>query len=310
MTYFQFLEEHYGAFVGYVVGGVFVTVISTIVVREVCYRRFGIDVCPGAAGGFSQARQRRQISEDQRAAMEIAQQEQQANRREDLCKRRSERRAKYEVFLKPKYCICVSEKDLVSCNPKHDIEIGSVPSSDDTSTSSNSVNPAIEPSIPPRVGLAATEDNLLLTLPTTTANGQARQVEASCSICLMQYEVGDSVIWSTRKACPHAFHDECILSWLEKGKKRCPCCRNFFVPGKSVDDKKFIVDDDYTDETINEELDGNNENEESIIQEIRRSVQASDGASPRRRNSHEPMAHQPLAPLAPEAELIEPSNTH
>jgi hypothetical protein len=277
MTFFEFLGENYGAFVGYVVGGVLATVISTIVVREVCYRRFGIDVCPGAAGSLSQARQRRQILEDQRAAMEIAQQEQQANQREDLCKRRSERRAKYEVFLKPKYCICVSEKDLVSCNPKQDIEIGSVPSSDDTSTSSNSVNPAIEPSIPPRVGLAATNDNLLLTLPVTAADGKPRPVEASCSICLMQYQVGDSVIWSTRKACPHAFHDECILSWLEKGKKRCPCCRNFFVPGKSVDDKKSIVDDDYTDETINEESDENNQPEDSIIQEIRRSV--NDGSS-------------------------------
>lgn len=128
----------------------------------------------------------------------------------------------------------------------------------------------------------------------------------------MEYKVGESVIWSTRKACPHAYHDECILSWLAKGKKRCPCCRNFFVPGQSIDDKKYIVDN-CTEETINEEeSDRNNEQDASIIEEIRRSVHATanDGASPPgRRHSYESRTHQPLAPLASEAEVIEPSNT-
>jgi hypothetical protein len=76
-----------------------------------------------------------------------------------------------------------------------------------------------------------------------SVTGQPRYVEGSCSICLLDYNVGDAVIRSTRRDCSHAFHDECILSWLCKGKKRCPICRNFFVPASKVDGKKFIAHD-------------------------------------------------------------------
>jgi hypothetical protein len=31
---------------------------------------------------------------------------------------------------------------------------------------------------------------------------------------------------------------------LSKGKKRCPVCRNFFVPGTRIDDKEVIVNDE------------------------------------------------------------------
>ena len=86
-----------------------------------------------------------------------------------------------------------------------------------------------------------THERLLKIACSTT--GQSRYVDGSCSICLLDYDIGDSVIRSTRRSCPHAFHDECILSWLSKGKKRCPICRNFFVPGSKVDGKKFITHD-------------------------------------------------------------------
>ena len=82
----------------------------------------------------------------------------------------------------------------------------------------------------------------LLKVPCTTT-GQPRFVDGSCSICLLDYDIGDAVIRSTRRSCQHAFHDECILSWLSQGKKRCPICRNFFVPGSKVDGKKVITHD-------------------------------------------------------------------
>ena len=74
-------------------------------------------------------------------------------------------------------------------------------------------------------------------------DGEPCYVDGTCSICLLDYEVGDTIIRSTRRECHHAFHDDCILVWLSKGKKRCPICRNWFVPGSKIDDKKVIAHD-------------------------------------------------------------------
>jgi hypothetical protein len=45
-----------------------------------------------------------------------------------------------------------------------------------------------------------------------------------CSICLGCYEDNDNVLLS--KTCPHKFHKECILDWLQRhANAECPCCR-------------------------------------------------------------------------------------
>lgn len=64
-----------------------------------------------------------------------------------------------------------------------------------------------------------------------------RSVDAECSICFCEYEKGDKIVWSDLK-CRHAFHKECILPWLVKGKKRCPVCRHWFVPGAPIANQK------------------------------------------------------------------------
>lgn len=56
-----------------------------------------------------------------------------------------------------------------------------------------------------------------------------RRVPAHCVVCLGVYEPGDTVIWSLNHSCHHVFHDDCILTWLSRGKRRCPCCRKKFV---------------------------------------------------------------------------------
>ena len=84
--------------------------------------------------------------------------------------------------------------------------------------------------------------DVLIQIP-PNPDGEPRYVEGSCSICLLDYEVGDTIIRSSRRECHHAFHDDCILVWLSKGKKRCPICRNWFVPGSKIDDKKVIAHD-------------------------------------------------------------------
>ena len=65
----------------------------------------------------------------------------------------------------------------------------------------------------------------MLCLPVTDEYGRSRKVIAECVICIMEYEIGDQVVWSTSRLCQHAFHTDCILAWLSKAKKRCPICR-------------------------------------------------------------------------------------
>ena len=78
--------------------------------------------------------------------------------------------------------------------------------------------------------------HLYLRLPIMGKNGTCRTVDAHCAICFSEYEAGDKVVWSGLQ-CQHAFHGECILPWLSKGKKRCPVCRHWFVPGARIEDQ-------------------------------------------------------------------------
>ena len=70
-----------------------------------------------------------------------------------------------------------------------------------------------------------------LPLPGTTVCTFAttRTVEGTCAVCLGHYAVGDEVIWSSNPKCQHVFHDDCILSWLLRRRKQCPCCRQSFL---------------------------------------------------------------------------------
>lgn len=55
------------------------------------------------------------------------------------------------------------------------------------------------------------------------------QVPALCAICLCSYELDDSVTYSPNRACRHAFHTECISTWITKKETPlCPCCRQEF----------------------------------------------------------------------------------
>jgi len=57
---------------------------------------------------------------------------------------------------------------------------------------------------------------------------EKRGISSYCNICLGEYEVGDTVVWSRRpKGCHHAWHEECLLDWLER-KPTCPSCRSDF----------------------------------------------------------------------------------
>ena len=83
----------------------------------------------------------------------------------------------------------------------------------------------------------ADDSRLHLRLPIRDEEGHFRSVEGTCSICFSEYELGERVVWSELR-CKHAFHYDCIMPWLVKGKKRCPICRDWFVPGARIDDQK------------------------------------------------------------------------
>lgn len=68
-------------------------------------------------------------------------------------------------------------------------------------------------------------------------NGSEQNNEKSvanlCTICLEAYKEGDTIVWSSNKNCPHAFHRACLTNYLVKVKDEksypCPICRqNFF----------------------------------------------------------------------------------
>ena len=60
-----------------------------------------------------------------------------------------------------------------------------------------------------------------------------RPITEQCAICLMSYNCGDTLVWSSNPSCIHSFHYDCILSWLLKRRNKstlpCPCCRQSFV---------------------------------------------------------------------------------
>lgn len=86
-------------------------------------------------------------------------------------------------------------------------------------------------------------NNGLLQLPPTTGNNNHNhQVPNCCAICLGDYSVGDTVIWSSNPSCQHAFHDDCILEWLLKMQPAtpCPCCRQEFTDLEDVRREKKV----------------------------------------------------------------------
>jgi hypothetical protein len=50
----------------------------------------------------------------------------------------------------------------------------------------------------------------------------------SCPICMEEYKVGDEICWSRNTDCYHAFHLDCILSWLMENDE-CPMCRGDYL---------------------------------------------------------------------------------
>eukprot|EP00586_Coscinodiscus_wailesii_P012329 CAMPEP_0172506604 /NCGR_PEP_ID=MMETSP1066-20121228/196517_1 /TAXON_ID=671091 /ORGANISM="Coscinodiscus wailesii, Strain CCMP2513" /LENGTH=265 /DNA_ID=CAMNT_0013283695 /DNA_START=280 /DNA_END=1077 /DNA_ORIENTATION=+ len=174
-----------------------------------CYFRYACDRCSGDV--ISRREQiRRQILNDRREAERIQNELEAENRMQMIIEKRKQRRAHFETELKS-VTKTLEKGDLVSAD---DIESGLTFDDD-----------------------GQTDYFLKLSTDGNETNGDIRYIPANCAVCLDDYEVGDTVVRSTNSDCYHVYHNDCILTWLSKGKKRCPCCRQSFVK-KTDDDTK------------------------------------------------------------------------
>lgn len=54
--------------------------------------------------------------------------------------------------------------------------------------------------------------------------------EASCPVCLLEFERADRVVFHKDKhKCAHLFHEDCLTAWLQTHSS-CPCCRYEMLP--------------------------------------------------------------------------------
>ena len=95
---------------------------------------------------------------------------------------------------------------------------------------------------------------VLSRFPSQSKNDDGENPERSvsvtnlCAICLEEYHEGETIVWSSNKNCPHAFHRDCLVSYLVKVKQKnsypCPCCRqNFFFDEANDEYKKEATDE-------------------------------------------------------------------
>jgi Ring finger domain len=72
---------------------------------------------------------------------------------------------------------------------------------------------------------------------------KSRTVPNCCAICLCSYEAGETVVWSSRGLCNHAFHLNCMIDWLTKVRDGtpCPCCRQEFTDVPIIPKKEELI---------------------------------------------------------------------
>jgi len=61
-------------------------------------------------------------------------------------------------------------------------------------------------------------------------NDKNENEEDVCPICLEEFNVGETVMFSRSMSCTHVFHKECLMAWLmEQRENECPSCRAALV---------------------------------------------------------------------------------
>eukprot|EP00978_Attheya_sp_CCMP212_P045131 scaffold334574_cov49-Attheya_sp.AAC.1 len=195
---------------------IFVGCLFNVLLRRYC----GITICPGA----HQRRPRgSDILGDEQLTAQVQFDLDEEERNRQKMERRQERLIKYQRKLQ-NFKMTVSDEDLIKPTREN---------CSDPSTLEEGTNNESDP------------EHYVLVL-----QSDKRKVSPACAVCMEEYVCGDEVIWSMNDLCPHVFHEDCILTWLSKGKKRCPCCRQFYVKDvemkaieKHMDEKSDVEDE-------------------------------------------------------------------
>jgi hypothetical protein len=87
---------------------------------------------------------------------------------------------------------------------------------------------------PPRgldaAAIAALPESVYSPNANGAGDGDASKEDATCSVCLAEYESGDRL--RTLSLCGHVFHRQCIDEWLAS-HQTCPLCRVSLAPPRS-----------------------------------------------------------------------------
>ncbi|KAF8656731.1 hypothetical protein HU200_060523 [Digitaria exilis] len=95
-------------------------------------------------------------------------------------------------------------------------------------------------------GAVPASEEAIAALPETTVgecDGETREKEAECVVCLEDYQAGDKL---RTLPCSHGFHERCILPWL-RVSRLCPLCR-FALPAAAAAETESLVDEEENEE--------------------------------------------------------------
>lgn len=89
--------------------------------------------------------------------------------------------------------------------------------------------PAIHPN-DDKAHVGDDQDNKNNDVDVDNDKGDEGTTTQACSICLEDFQLGESVAHSSNDSCPHLFHEKCIIAWLaERQDGFCPYCRRSFL---------------------------------------------------------------------------------
>jgi len=200
------MRDNYYAFIGYSIALIAATVLLIIVLKIYLKQRWGITCCTGENRGGGRGSQ---IRSDAAMAAELQRELDAEARQLALERKRAARRKEMTIAL-------VDVTMIV--DDKHLQRVGNDDEEDDEL-------------LDLEAGRGDGEGELILRIPVPGEDDMGTlQRDGHCAICLGDYEAGDAVIWSLNDDCTHAFHEDCILTWLSRNKKKCPCCRLEFIP--------------------------------------------------------------------------------
>ena len=214
-AFVRLMRDNNYAFIGYSIALIAATILLVIVLKIYLKQRWNVTCCAGENRG---GRRGAQIRSDAAMAAELQRELDAEAKQLALERKRAARRKEMAIAL--------GDVTMV-VGDKHLQRVGGGDEEDDE--------------LDLEAGRGDGEGELILRIPVPGEDGMSTlKRDGHCAICLGDYEAGDAVIWSLNDDCTHAFHEDCILTWLSRNKKKCPCCRLEFIPkddGATAKDK-------------------------------------------------------------------------